>query len=81
MKNKLNTYLTAIAAAAVVLGGSTAFASPNREAQVRFAKRATKPISVAIATSQEMKTVEPCSDDRASNSDTAKVLRSHRPRP
>ena len=80
MKNRLNTYLAALATAAVVLGGSTAFASPNREGQVRFAKRST-PVTVAIMTGQNMKIVERRSNDSANNSRVAGVLRSYRPRP
>jgi hypothetical protein len=77
MKNKLNTYLAALAMAAVVLGGSTAFASPNREGQVRFAKRsAAKPVSLAFMTGQNMNT-----GDGDSNSRVAEGLRSYRPRP
>jgi hypothetical protein len=82
MKNKLNTYFAALATAAVVLGGSTAFASPNREGQVRSSKRgAAKPVTLAIMTGQNMNTVERRSDDSASNSRVTEVLQSHRPRP
>ena len=81
MKSKLNTYLAALATAAVVLGGSTAFASPNREVPVRYAKRATQLVTVAITTGQNWKTVERRSDDSANNSRVAGMLRSYRPRP
>lgn len=82
MKHKTNTYLAALAAAAVVLGGSSALASPNREGLTRVAKRTTKPVTVAvITTGQNVKTVERRSGDSTKKSRTAEVLRSKRPRP
>ena len=82
MKNNLNTYFAALATAAVVFGGSTAFGSPNREGLVRFAKRdAAKPVTLAIMTGQNMNTVERRTDDTAQNTQVANALRAYRPRP